>query len=267
VENEFWGAPPQRQMQRTAASLWPLVQDDARFAYEGRFVGFDAPELGDVDTIAALVGVQGGTASFFVDARNEAALTGALTGLGLKLDRWDHLMGEADAIIAARAVLARYALPDDFLLEELTVDTPTERFAEMVEMALAAGVMPPAGRALRGITRRAVCYFVTAPDGNMAACSGAVARHHADSPYADSAWWGMLATAEAFRGQGLSRYLGALAVIAMNERHGIRRFYSGVRTDNAVSQKLCRSLGFGDRGLVTLAALDPERFANVSMTR
>ena len=242
LQDEFFGAPPQQAMQRTAAALWPLLEGDARFAYEGRFVGFDAPALADADTIAALVAVQGGEASFFVDAANEAPLTEALHRRGLTADRWDQLMGGRDAIAASRTVVAGFALPEGFAIEEVSADTAPDRLAAVAAMAMAAGVMLPAGAALRGVTRRAVAFFIVAPDGRIAACSGAVARHHAASPFADASWWGMLATADAFRGRGFSKYLGALAIVAMSERHGIARFYSGVRSDNAVSQKLCRGL-------------------------
>jgi hypothetical protein len=50
----------------------------------------------------------------------------------------------------------------------------------------------------------------------------------------------MLATREDARGQGFSRYLGAPAMAAMADRFGKRRFDTGVRPENAVSQKLCR---------------------------
>ena len=106
MQDEFWGAPPQQQMQRAAAMLWPLLGDNPRFAYEGRFVGLDAPDLSDIETIAALVGIQAGTASFFVDAAKEAPLSDALRDRGLKLDRWDQLMGAGDAVATSRAVMA-----------------------------------------------------------------------------------------------------------------------------------------------------------------
>ena len=267
MQDEFFGAPPQQQMQRTASALWPLLMDDPRFAYEGRFVSFDAPGLSDIETVAALVAVQGGEASFFVDAADELSLTERLQQRGLKTDRWDQLMGGREAVEASRAVIAEFTLPDGFAVEEVTPETSRERLAAMAEMAITAGVMPPAGDALRGLTRRSVGFLIVAPDGRIAACSGAVARHNAASRFADTSWWGMLATAEAFRGRGFSKYLGALAIVAMSERHNIARFYSGVRKDNAVSQKLCRNLGFGDSGLVTLAALDPARFGEVKLTR
>ncbi len=267
MTEEFFGAPPQQEMQRVAQALWPLLKDDPRFAYEGRFVGFDAASAADVETIAALVAVQGGEASFFVDAADEAPLTEQLRARGLMTDRWDMLLGGDAAVEACRAVVDGFVVPEGFTVEEVSPATPPEGLQAMVDMALAAGVMSPAGAALRGLSRRGLALFIVAPDGRVAACSGAVARHHAQSRFADAAWWGMLATAEAFRGRGFSRYLGALAIVTMRDRYGIQRFYSGVRTDNAVSQKLCRGLGLGDSGKVTIAALDPARFGNVALTR
>jgi hypothetical protein len=74
---EFFGAHPQQEMQRIASALWPLLRDNPRFAYEGRFVGLDAPEPPDLEAIVALAGTQGGTASFFLDIGREAVITSA----------------------------------------------------------------------------------------------------------------------------------------------------------------------------------------------
>jgi GNAT superfamily N-acetyltransferase len=266
-DTEFFGAPPQQEMQRRAAALWPSLRANPRYAYEGRFVGLDAPRLADVDTIAALARTQGGAASFFVDAGKEAEITSALKALGFNTDRWDHLMASEPGIAIARGIVDEFALPAGFTLRELRPDTPPQELAATAAMAMECGVLLPAGKALRGITRSSDFYVIANGAGEPVACSGAVVRHQPGSPFADSSWWGMLATREDMRGRGFSRYLGALAMVAMADRHGARRFYTGVRTDNAVSQKLCRSLGLGDHDLAVMAVLDPARFGDVKLTR
>jgi hypothetical protein len=264
---EFFGAAPQQEMQRTASALWRLLRDDPRYAYEGRFVGHDAPLAADVDRIVALVGTQGGSASFFVDGVREGEIVADLRARGFTTDRWDHLMADERGVALSRAVISSFRLPAGFTLHEVTRATPAAVMVAIGAMALACGVLLPAGKALRGITRDSVFFFIANAAGEPVSCSGAVVRHHVASPFADSCWWGMLATREDARGQGFSRYLGALAMAAMADRFGKRRFYTGVRTENAVSQKLCRRLGLGDHGLVVLAALDPARFGDVKMTR
>jgi hypothetical protein len=266
-EGEFFGAPPQQEMQRTASALWPLLRDDPRYVYEGRFVGHDAPRGEDVDRIAALVGTQGGSACFFVDAAREAAIVADLRARGFTADRWDHLMADERGVAVSREVIGAFRLPAGFTLHEVGRETPARDVAAIAAMALACGVLLPAGKALRGVTRDSVFFVITNAAGEPVSCSGGVVRHHAASPFADSCWWGMLATREDTRGQGFSVYLGALAMAAMADRFGKRRFYTGVRTENAVSQKICRRFGLTDHGLAVLAALDPARFGDVKMTR
>lgn len=266
-DTEFFGAPPQQAMQRTASSLWPLLRGDSRYAYEGRFVGLDAPELADIDRLAARVGTQGGAASFFVDAAKEAAITAALKARSFTTDRWDQLMAAESGIAISRGIVDGFRLPAGHTLRELRPETPPEELAAAAEMAMSCGVLLPAGKAIRGVTRNSIFYVIANSAGEPVACSGAVKRHQPGSPFADAAWWGMLATREDTRGRGFSRYLGALAMVAMADRYGARRFYTGVRTDNAVSQKLCRSLGLGDCGLAVMAVLDPARFGDVKLTR
>jgi len=266
VPAEFFGAPPQQAMQRLGAALWPLVSANPRFAYEGRFVAIDAPDVADLDAMGSLVALQGGTGAFFVDAAKEAALLAGLKARGLTTDRWDHLMADASAVPVCRALVENYRVPEGFVLRELGADTPQAEMAAFAAMAMDCGVNAPAGRVFRG-GRPSVLFVIADAAGDIIACSGAVARHEAGSPFADASWWGMLATRPDVRGRGFSRYLGALALLAMADRHGKRRYYTGVRPDNAVSQKLCRSLGLGDHGLAVIAALDPARFGDVRLTR
>jgi hypothetical protein len=170
-------------------------------------------------------------------------------------------------IAISRSIVDGYSLPTGFTLHEVSRETTVERMRSFAAMALACGVLMPAGRALRNQTRNSVFYVVLDAAGEPVSCSGAVVRNQPGSPFADATWWGMLATREDMRGRGFSLYLGALAMVAMADRFGARRFYTGVRTDNAVSQKLCRKLGLGDHGLAVMAVLDPARFGNTKMTR
>ena len=146
-------------------------------------------------------------------------------------------------------------------------DTDGALMQAMADMALSKGVLPAAGEALRGETRRAVCFFAADPERRVVSTSAAVLRHHAASDWADAAWWGMLSTHDDWAGRGLALWLGAKALVTMAEQFGARRFYTGVRSDNAPSQGLCRKLGLGDSGLVVLTAADPEAFGDQPLTK
>jgi hypothetical protein len=176
-------------------------------------------------------------------------------------------MADEAGVAISRRVVAGFAMPAGLNLRELTADTAAKDLAAWATMAQSCGVLLPAGKALRGVNRPAVFFVITDSAGEAVACSGAVARHHRDSPFADASWWGMLATREDMRGRGLSLYLGALAMVTMADRYRHRRFYTGVRTDNAASQHVCRKLGLTDHGLAVMVALDPRRFGDAKLTR
>jgi hypothetical protein len=263
----FFGSEPQQDMQRRGAALWQLVSDDPRFAYEGRCVALDAASPAVVDVSKALVVAQGGTASFFVSASDEEEVTDAMEAEGFNTDRWEQLMGAENSVGISRDTLAKARLPEGFRICEVGPVSSEQEVRQFVDLALSCGVLPPAGMALRGITRNSVAYVLLDPEGRGVSCSGAVARHHPKSRFGDSAWWGMLATREDMRGRGFSMHLGALALQSIADRFGVRRFYTGVRRDNLVSMGLCRKLGLGDHGLVVLAALDRRVFGDAKITR
>jgi RimJ/RimL family protein N-acetyltransferase len=267
ARGEYFGSEPQRAMQRRGAALWELVKDNPRFGFEGRCVGLHGLEAADVPTLAALARTQGATVCFNVPAATEAARTAAIHAENLVSDRWDLLMGGEGAIAACRAFLKDYAPPPGLRLVRAAPDTDPALMRAMGDTAAAKGVLPAAGEALRAETRRAACYLAVDAEGGVAATSASVMRHHPDSDWADAAWWGMLATRDDWLGRGLALWLGAKALAAMADEFGTRRFYTGVRADNAPSQGLCRKLGLGDSGLVVLTAADPEAFGDQPLTK
>jgi RimJ/RimL family protein N-acetyltransferase len=267
ARGEYFGSDPQRALQRRAAALWELVKDNPRYAFEGRYVGLHGLAAEDMLTFSALARTQGGTICFNVAAEDEVELTAAIYAEGLVSDRWDLLMGGDEAITACRAFLADYTPPPGLTLVRAAPDTPPELMRAMGETAAAKGVLPAAGEALRGETRRGACFFAVDEGERVAATAGAVMRNHEDSDWADTAWWGMLATHDDWAGRGLALWLGALTLVAMADDFATRRFFTGVRSDNAPSQGLCRKLGLDDSGLVAIAAADPEAFGDQPLTK
>jgi RimJ/RimL family protein N-acetyltransferase len=267
LRGEYFGSDPQRALQRRAAALWELVRDNPRYAFEGRCVGLHGLAAEDVLTFAALARTQGATVCFNVPAGGEAERTAAIEAQGLLTDRWDLLMGGERAIAACRAFIADYAPPKELTLVRAASDTPPALMQAMGETAAAKGVLPAAGEVLRGETHCGVCFFAVGEGERVAATAGAVMRNHPASDWADTAWWGMLATHDDWAGRGLALWLGALALVAMADEFGTKRFYTGVRSDNAPSQGLCRKLGLGDSGLVVLTAADPEAFGDQPLTK
>lgn len=263
----FFGNQAQQRMQRTAHWLWPLLKEKPAYGYEGRMVAIDGATPEDLPSIESLARVQGATASHYIPLEAEAKLTALFADAGLATDRWDQFMGEEACLKACDAFVRDFRIPDGYRLHRVGPDTTETDLDNLSDTALACGVLPPAPPVLFGQTQNAVCFFLEAPDGGVAACAGAVLRNHRASRFGTASWWGMLATREADRGQSLSLYLGARAALYMHEIFGAESFYTGVRRDNAVSRHVCAKLGVVESGYACLAMLDPDVFGEGGYTK
>ncbi|WP_111431847.1 hypothetical protein [Rhodobacteraceae bacterium DSL-40] len=263
----YFGNHAQQRMQRSAHHLWTLLHNDPAFGYEGRSVGVDGASPRDVPLLAALARVQGASISHYTHPEDEAALVRDFTAQGFATDHWDQFMGNEACLAACRAEVRKRPIPESYRLHRITPETAPHWFDRLAETALACHVLPPASTVLTAETQRAVCLFLEAPDGQVAACAGAVMRNHRESPYGTASWWGMLAVREADRGRALSLALGARVALHMHETFGADTFYTGVRRDNAVSRHVCARLGVVESGLGCLAVLDPEAFGGAGFTK
>lgn len=263
----FFGSDTQKRMERVAHDLWPLFKDDPAYATEGRIIGIDAPSENQIDKVAALTRIQGASVNHYVPKAEEDALAARYVGLGLASDRWDQFMGGPACLEASTALIERVTLPKGYTLHRLSPDTPAHLLDGLETTAAACGVLPPMSPILFGELLNAAYFCLEAPDGGVAACAGSVMRNHPDSRFGKTAWWGMLATREQDRGHGLSLYLGALSARHMHDHHGVTEFYTGVRSDNAVSRHVCEKLGLHDSAYACVAILDPQAFGEGGYTK
>lgn len=263
----FFGSDVQKRMERVAHDLWPLLKDDPAYGTEGRMIGIDAPSGNQVEKVAALTRIQGASVNHYVPKTEEDALAARYVALGLASDRWDQFMGGAACLEASTALIEGFTLPRGYTLHRLSPGTPAHVLDGLEQTAASCGVLPPMSPILFGEWLNAAYFCLEAPDGGVAACAGSAMRNHPDSRFARTAWWGMLATREQDRGHGLSLYLGALAVRHMHDHHGVSEFYTGVRSDNAVSRHVCEKLGVYDSALACVAILDPQAFGEGGYTK
>ena len=259
--------PAQQGIQARAYKLWQSVRSDPRYAYEGRLVALDGTNPGTIDDLLFLVREQGAGVSWYVKPDDEAALTEKLRSGGRTTDRWDQYLGAADAVRASEQLSNEMPVPEGYETGEIGADASDAIIAEFAAVGAEQGVMVPAAHVMRGETRPAVAMYVTGPDRKIVAIAGSVLAHHQDSPLAASAWWGMLCTHPAHRGKGLSKILGAMTIRAMAARHGATSFYTGVRSDNPVSQTVCTRLGVRRTEYAVLMALGPELAGGGPLTR
>ena len=268
MKDEFFGSDDQRALLRRGRSLAALLGQDRRYSYYGRTVGLPGPEDGDIDHLAALAVVQGSATYFTVPVTQAKAVKASIVARGLVPMHYDKWQGSDSAIAAARQVVATVSLPEDVTMLRLDASTADGHLASMGEMALGCGVLPPCGEVLRGLLRPAVCLVAMDRASNIVSCAASAAYAHEDHPkYGRQAWWGMLATVPARRGQRLSVILGAYALLEMEARFGFGDFMTGVEPGNAPSEAICARMGLSNGQSAIIGCTDPRALASGRMTK
>jgi hypothetical protein len=268
MKDEFFGSDDQRALQRRGRGLAALLGHDSRYSYYGRSVGLPGPEDGDIDHLAALVSVQGYAVYGTVPLNQVEAIKASLVARGLVPGHYDKWEGSRSAVAAARQIVATLSLPEDVTMLRLDASTANGHLASMAEMALGCGVLPPCGEVLRGLLRPAVCLVAMDRTLKVVSCAASSAYAHADHPrHGGQAWWGMLATDPARRGQRLSVVLGAHALLEMESRFGFGDFMTGVEPGNAPSEAICARMGLSRGQNAIVGCADPRALASGRMTK
>lgn len=262
--NRYFGAPAQQALERRAERLWKLVGGDPRYVCHGRVVGLLAGGIEALDLQIALARLQGVGPSGAMSPDAAPTCAAALEAEGLVVDRFARWRSGEGTLAAARAAMAARALPEGFELRHVDADTTEAEWDRLDALTGACGVLMPAAAFLRGEAGPAVCLYAAAPDGEIAGVAASVVE--APGP-GSAAWWGMLSTAEAWRGRGIAALLGAAALVEMRARGHAGEFWTGIRAGNVESERLCAGLGFADSGRVDLIAVDPEAMSGGRLTK
>lgn len=263
----LYGSPEQIGVVRRAAALRALLADDPRFSFQGRTVSLAGDWPDAADTVIALVRLQGYASAQFVPRARGEALTDAFAAAGLTPVIWDQYWGHDKAIAASHSFIEDFEAPEGVTLHEVMPDTPDETIHAICATSVGAGVLPLPGSAMRGVGLRGVFLYATGPGGEVIAVGGGSMAYHPESAYADEAFWGMLGTAEAWRGRRLACWVGAEAIVRLAERFGARGFSSGVKADNPASQAMCTRLGVMQAETVYAGATDPLLMGSGPVTR
>lgn len=268
VDNdEYVGSPERINLARRSASLWHLLRDNPRYAYYGRLVALSDPAQDTVDILSALAKLQGAAVAYFYPAKAAKRLFAQLEDRGLATDRHEHFWGGEAALTASRRAQRNLALPADLTIFAIDPDTPHELVRAVAELCQSCDVMPVPGSIMRGQGRIGICLVAIDQDRRPVATASSYMIHHASSPRAKDAFWGMLATREDRRGEGIALLLGAQAIVHMWECHGARGFMTGVRADNLSSQALCNKLGVTASDWIYASCIDKEIFTGSSITK
>ncbi|WP_420324871.1 GNAT family N-acetyltransferase [Mameliella sp.] len=262
IPNRYFGSPEQQGLERRAHLLWQILQDDPDYCFHGRAVGLLRTGTQDTSLQIALARLQGlgpGTRlTPEVASSRRAAIEDA--GLGLEIQqRWG---ADESALAGARSFLCDSGLPAGLATVEVGPDTPDTDLDRLDDLTRACGILLPSAAFLRGAFGPAVSLYARTRDGEIVGFAAALVQATCAPSLQGEAWWGFLSTRKDWRGHGIARQLGAKAMLTMAERHGVRRFQTGILTGNAASLSLSRSLGFRDTGLLDLLAIDAETLRN-----
>ena len=265
--NRYFGSPEQQALERRADYLWQIVAGDPRYSCHGRAVALLEGGAEDVGLQIALARLQGVGPSPRLRPDVMQMRKAAIEGAGLVSDVYEHWSMEISALGAARDVLSRGGVPTELTVHEVGTETADADFEALDVLTQSCGVLLPAASFLRGQARPAVCLYAKAADGAAVGVAASVAENPPGSTQEGRAWWGMLSTAQDWRGRGIAKRLGAMVLLAMAERHGVRSFGTGIRAGNRESAGLCEGLGFVPAGLFDLMAIDPVVMTGGRMTK
>ena len=263
---EHFGTVDQRRLQARTEALWRLVRDDPRFACYGRGLGLADPGTADPAMQIAAARLVGVCAIEGVPEAEVPAWRRTLEAAGLKTDAYVEWIGGDAAFAAAGTVAEERRLPGDITLDRVGRDTPADTMAALDDLTQGCGMLLPAGSFLRGAERPAACAFACDAAGAAVGASATVANFHPGHARGRCAWWGMLATRESRRGEGIALLLGAQTLLAARDALGMRAVFTGVRRGNGSSERLCARLGLAPTDAGIVVAIDPSAFGGDRVT-
>ena len=267
ARNEYFGSKSQQALQKRAELLWALVKDDPQFSCHGRAVSISGGELNDITLQASVARLIGASAAEGVLEKDKEDRKAALTSLGMITDEYSDWLSTDQTFDLAQQLVDTRPLAEDLTVIEVGSDTPLDDLKALDAFTQTCDVLLPMGSFIRGEARSAVCIFAEEPNGRIVGVSGSVDQFHPDHAKGGMCWWGMLATADHRRGEGIALILGAMALLAMRDRFGFQKFFTGIREGNIPSEKLCSKLGFAPSGQHVVLAIDPEVMQSTQVTK
>lgn len=265
--SKYFGTPDQQALERRADLLWKIVKGDPRYSCHGRAVALIERGADDVGLQIALARMQGVAPAPRLTPEVMQSRKTAIEDAGLVTDVYEHWSSDVSAIPIAKELLARRALPVELTVQEVGADTTDDDYKNLDALTQSCGVLLPASNFLCGSERPAVCLYAKTAEGEAVGVAAAIVENPPSSSEAYRAWWGMLSTSEHWRGRGIAKLLGAMAMVALVGRHKVQFFGTGIRPGNTESAKLCEGLGFSPSGLLDLMAIDPITMSGGRMTK
>ena len=257
----YFGSSDNQRIQRNAEAIWDLIKNDPRYCCHGRAVSLAEESKENIQLQASLSLLQGIGICDSVSPSNIDFRRSELEKLGLQVEQMEIFLGGSHTITSARSVVSARKLPGDLKLLYIDEDTPKSVLQKIDAFTQHYGASLPMESFLIKPGTRSICIAALDGDGNVVGTSAAGAHFHQNHARCDEAFWGMLATHEDRRGQGIALLLGALCMLAMHERHGFDKFFTCIKRGNTPSERLCTNLGLKPNGTSAVFSIDPDFFS------
>ena len=256
---ELFGNPVQRKLLRRGEDVWRLIKGHPRYAYYGTVVSLSDPGEDTAEVMASLAHLQGLGMCFYCPKSGVTSLLERLEAKGLRTAQSQYHRGGRTAYEASKALLSSRPTPKNLSIARLDTMTPKALIRATIELCQSCGLTAMPGEIMRGNVIPGVNLIATDVSGAPVATASSYAMHAPNTPRATEAFWGVLATREDYRGQGLAGLLGAMAIEYMWENTGMRAFNTGIKAENLASQAACAKLGVLNTDWVTAFCFDDER--------
>ena len=255
-QNRYFGTVAQQGLERRADLIWQIVKNDPNYCFHGRAVGLLKQGTEDVGAQIALARLQGLGPSPQLTPEVTAARVLEIESAGLAVEVQQRWSADKKGVVMARDILRQRDLPTELTVCEVGIETSDDELGKIDDLTQSCGILLPASAFLRGDAVPAVCLFAKTSDGSVIGFAAALVQATCAPSEQGKAWWGFLSTNDEWRGRGVAKILGAMAMVRMAERHDIQQFETGILAENAASIAVSRTLGFSTSGLLDLLAID-----------
>ncbi len=264
---EFFGNETQLNLQQRYYRLWPYLKAHPRLSFVGRAIGIDDPRLDEVENLVGLTMELGFLSLAFTRPTIVDELRSALEAHGLKVGIWQHLVSNEKTKLSCHSVVASLHLPPNYKIERVSVETHPHQLHKFQKLMQSCGVAPLPGYILRGQEIPTVAEMIITPQDEVVATGVGIFRHNPEGFYRKAAHVGFLATEPGQRGKGFARLLLARIILASYEEYAAELVYTGVRSDNIPSQRVCQDCGLEDSGMYFLGVTNPQIMEGAEFTR
>lgn len=239
----LYGTAAQRRSQAAALASEESTRRTPGAVFAARMAGTDDPERFGWDRIAQILRAEGAITFRMVGVETCTEVERRLAELGSTIAWWDVFEGSRDEIAdACDGILADTR--DDLVRLEPPPGGEARFFEAVQEFLAGAGVTPFPARALSGGSGPAMLSVLGDPrDGSVVATAFSHLPYNRFSPHHSTAWAGLVAVREDFRGRGVGARVNASMLRAAVTGLGAFRVQEFARKTNTASCRMIESCG------------------------